>query len=696
MQLLPQKLLHGGDYNPDQWLKYPEILEEDIRLMKEAHVNCVSLGIFAWATLEPDEGRYELDWLEKIIDRLYAEGIYTILATPTAARPLWLASKYEETRQVLSNGIRKLPGQRHNMCPSSPVMREKMRNIDGALAERFGEKEAVIAWHISNEYAGGGGDHGDGACYCPLCQSAFRKWLKDRYKTLDALNEAWWAPFWSNTVTEWEQINAPTEIGSFTLLGQRLDWKRFTSDQLLDFCKEEIRTVKAYGNKPCTTNLMGFFEPLDYFKWAKELDFTSIDSYPGWHCGDDVSTAMMAAVGYDLTRSLKKQPFFLMESVTSAVGWMSRNPLKRPGMHMLSSLQAVAHGSDSVCYFQWRKSRGSCEKCHGAVIDHKNGSNTRTFKDVTEVGLRLEALGIHVLNTVNKPRLAIVYDWENVWAVSSTPYLLTPFPFAEKWMPYYKALWELGIGCDIINMDDDLSSYDTVIAPINYMYRGDYTENVRNFVRRGGTYITTYYSGEVNENDLCFLGGHPLSDVLGIRTEEIDVRPEAVKNYVKAGATAAEAGEAWRQVYEIRDLCAVIHAETADVMAEYTDDFYAGMPALTRNIYGKGQAWFIAAECEDAFIRNVYRRAIQKDELYASVADELPHGVSATKRVDTDGREICYLMNFNNIDTEVNLCRNFRVIDPVKDAATAFKNAAGNENVRLTLKPYEVILIEEQ
>ena len=655
---LPPKLLHGGDYNPDQWLDYPEILEEDIRLMKEAHVNVVSLGIFAWARLEPSEGVYDLDWLEKIIDHLYENGIYTILATPTGALPHWMSEKYEEVRQMLANGIRKLPGERHNFCPSSPVMREKMKGINHALSQRLGQHPGVIAWHMSNEYAGGAGDNRDGACYCPLCQANFRDWLKKRYQTLDKLNHAWWAAFWSNTFTDWEQIHAPSAIGENSLHGLKLDWKRFVSDQLLDFAKEEVAAVREYSDRPAVSNFMGAFKPLNYFKWAKELDIVSLDNYPFWHyLPDDNEMGMYSSFANTLIRSLKKQPHLLMESVPSVVNWAPKCTLKRPGMHELSSLQAIACGSDSVQYFQWRKSRGSSEKYHGAVVDHKNGSNTRVFADVARLGKRMETIAPKVLGTCNQPRAAIVFDWENWWAVEDAQAVTNPFDYTGHWRDYYRPFFELGMDVDIIDMEDPLTGYDLVIAPVNYMYRGDYEKNVRCFVAEGGTYVTTYWSGEVNESDLCFLDHHPLSDVLGIRTEEIDIAPEYVHNRVLYQGKA----------YNIKEFCALVHAEEAQVLGTYEKDFYAGYPAVTVNAYGKGKAYFLAAQADQEFLSDFYRKLAQETGTgcMLKLSGELPKGVTVNERraaAETAG-SIWFVQNFMPAEAVVTLADTYQNIE---------------------------------
>lgn len=689
---LPKALLHGGDYNPDQWLDRPDILEEDIRLMKKAGVNEASLGIFAWAKLEPEEGVYDLDWLGQIIDRLYENGIYTILATPTGALPHWMSEKYEETRQMLSNGMRKYPGMRHNFCPSSPVMREKMQGINRALGKRFGHHPGVIAWHMSNEYAGGAGDNGDGACYCPLCQENFRVWLKEKYRTLDELNHAWWTSFWSNTITDWSQIHAPSVRGESAMQGLKLDWKRFVSDQMLDFMKEEISVIREYSDRPTVSNFMGAFKPLNYFKWAKELDLAALDNYPFWHYGkDDGEMGMYSSFVNTLTRSLKKQPFLLMESVPSVVNWEPKCVLKRPGMHELSSLQSIACGSDSVQYFQWRKGRGGNEKYHGAVIDHKNGGNTRVFADVSKVGERLETLSPAVIGTCNRPKAAIVFDWENWWAVENAGAVLNPFDYSRQWRDYYRPFFELGMDVDIIDMEDPLEDYSLVIAPINYMYRGDYIEHVRNFVSRGGAYVTTYWSGEVDENDLCFLGNHPLSDVLGIRTEEIDVSTEYVKNRVLYDGKA----------YDISGICALVHAQGAHVLGTYEKDFYAGYPAVTVNTYGKGKAYFIAAQTKAGsageetekgtdFLKDFYEMLAEETGCGCTLMpkEKLPGGVTVNERqgVSPNGEEkrLWFVQNFLPKETEVSLAKEYR-------------DAESGEIIsgRIKLSPYRCLVLKE-
>ena len=402
---------HGGDYNPDQWRDRPDVLEEDVRLMKLAGCNLMSVGIFAWSALEPEEGRFDFGWLEDVLDRFAENGIFAFLATPSGARPAWMSEKYPEVLRVREDGLRNLHGGRHNHCFTSPVYRGFVRRINAALAERFGRHPAVVGWHVSNEYGG--------ECHCERCQEAFRAFLKEEYGSLDALNRAWWTGFWSKTYTDWSQLHSPSRFGEAALHGLNLSWKRFVTRQTVDFMRAEVAPLRAAApDLPVTTNLMTLYEGLDPFRFASVVDFASFDSYPRWGA-DDEAEAAMAALNFDIMRCILRRPFALMESTPSQVNWQDVCKLKKPGMHLLSSLHAVAHGADTVQYFQWRKSRGASEKFHGAVVDHVGHEHTRTFRDVAEVGRVLPKLA-GALGAPTPARVALIFDWENRWALGDS------------------------------------------------------------------------------------------------------------------------------------------------------------------------------------------------------------------------------------------------------------------------------------
>ncbi|RAK07864.1 beta-galactosidase [Halanaerobium saccharolyticum] len=642
-------MLHGADYNPDQWLHRPDILEKDIELMKKANCNVMSLGIFSWSTLEPKEGDFQFEWLDQIIDNLYQNGISVILATPSGARPDWLAAKYPEVLRVNADRSHNLFGERHNHCYTSPVYREKIKIINRKLAERYGEHPAVIMWHVSNEY---GGD-----CHCELCQQDFRKWLQNKYGSLENLNRSWWSSFWSHTYTNWENIESPAPQGMQSVHGLALDWKRFSSDQTIEFYKNEIEPLREITPQiPITTNFMYKYIGLNYWKFAQEVDVVSWDSYPSWHSDyeTDIDRAVDTAFMHDMFRSLKDgKPFLLMESTPSKTNWQPVAKLKRPGMHKLSSLQAVAHGSDSVQYFQWRKSRGGVEKFHGSVVGHAGHENTRVFKDVAALGAELQKLN-SITGTTVKAEVAVVFDQENRWAINEAS-----GPRQEKkdylktCLSHYKNFWQQGVSVDIINQEKDFSQYKLVIAPMLYLLKENTAARLKKFVKNGGTVVSTYWTGIVNENDLCFLGGFPgpLRDLFGIWSEELDALYDQDSNQIVIkNNTGLKAG----QEYEAKIFCDLIQLEGAEALAEYKSDFYAGQPALTVNNYGKGKAYYIASRNEDDFLKDFYYNLIIKLNLTKIILAQLPEGVTAQKRSDANNDYI-FLMNFSEDEKKIEL-----------------------------------------
>lgn len=591
------KFIYGGDYNPEQWLDRPDILKQDLLLMKKAHINTVTLGVFSWSTLEPIKDCFNFTWLIDIIDKLYDNGIQVILATPSGARPRWLAETYPEVLRVREDRTRQLYGERHNHCYTSPAYRERVRIINQKLAKTFRNHPGVILWHISNEYRG--------ECHCPLCQEAFRNWLKNKYKDINSLNRAWWTTFWSHTYNSFHQIESPSSIGDHGLHGLNLDWKRFVTDQTVDFMCEEIHALRDGGaTQPVTTNFMDDYKGLNYYNLAKHIDYVSWDSYPTWNKEDEIRTAYNTALQHDLMRSMKQKPFLLMESCPSSPNWQAISKLKKPGLLQSASLQAIAHGSDSVQYFQIRQSRGSFEKFHGAVIDHYGGSDTRVFNEVTETGASLIELK-QVIGSKVDSSAAIIYDMENRWAMEDAKGPRNEGLFYhESVLKSYQALRKAALNVDIINMEQSLDSYKLVVAPMLYMFRSGIETKLRTFVENSGILIMTYWSGIVNETDLCYLEGtpHSLLDVFGLRSKEIDGLYEWEENSL---IPIPENSLQLHTSYKCKNLCDLVQLNGATPLMNYGSDFYQGTPALTVNQYGKGYAYYICADAEELFYHDV-------------------------------------------------------------------------------------------
>ena len=620
------KLLHGGDYNPEQWLDRPDILAQDIELMKKARVNTVTLGVFSWSALEPQEGVYTLDWLADIIHNLYANGIRTILATPSAARPAWLAHKYPEVRRVRADRVRELYNRRQNYCYTSPLYRDKVRRIDQKLAQRFGSDPAVILWHISNEM---GGD-----CHCELCQAEFRRWLQARYGSLQALNKAWNARFWSHDYTAWEQIESPAPQGENAVQALALDWKRFVSDRHIDFLKFERDTVKEVApDAKFTVNMMYRFDGIDYFKMAKEIDVASWDNYPTWHKPTETveETALDTAMMHDLFYSMKGKPFLLMESSPSFTNWQPISKQKKPGIAELAALQTVAHGADSVLYFQWRASRGAEEKFHGAVVGHDGRQDARAFIETVQVGEKLERLS-EITAVQREKQALIVHDWQNKWALEgSCGPRNAGLGYWDELKRHYNALARAGIAVEFGDETADLTGYRLVVVPMLYLLTDDFAKKLCDFAQNGGTVVVTYWTGVVDESDLCRLGDTPygLTGLLGLRRTEIDgmYDGETRRCTPVPGCALPEA-----QASILCEVAVPNDTDPAEPLSVYAEDYFAQHPAAAVHKYGAGRAYYLASRFDEDFYRAFYRDAAKELGLMPAWQQPLPAGVLAVKR----------------------------------------------------------------
>ncbi len=485
-----QKTPFGGDYNPEQWP--PEVWEEDMRLFRKAHIDTLTINVFSWALLQKDEVTYDFTQLDRIMELAAANDMKVVLATATAAHPAWMAHRYPDILRTEFDGRRRHFGGRHNSCPNSPTYRKYAPLLAGKLAERYKGYRNIAAWHVSNEYGG--------ECFCENCRKQFRVWLKKNYGSLDKLNRAWNTTFWGHTFYDWEEIELP-DLSSEHFAYERtmfqgisLDYRRFMSDSILEcFLLEKEAIPAADPNASVTTNLMGFYKPLDYQKWAKHMDFVSWDNYPS----NEDSWAKIA-MAHDLMRGIGQQePFALMEQTPSVTNWLSYNALKRPGVMRLWSYQAMAHGADTVMFFQMRRSIGACEKYHGAVIDHAGTSDTRVFREVTALGEELDTIGNQIFGAKSDSRIAVMMNWDNWWSIEYSAGPSCDLKYRTELERYYCALRQMNYNVDIISPEDDLSKYKVVVAPVFYMVRGNEDEQIRSFVKGGGTFVTTYFSGYV-------------------------------------------------------------------------------------------------------------------------------------------------------------------------------------------------------
>ena len=684
--------LHGGDYNPDQWQDIKKTVDEDIELMKQAGINCASLGIFSWAQIEKEEGKYDFSWMDYVFDKFEENGMNLFLATPSAAMPAWMAKKYPEVLRTAPDRRRNDFGARVNYCPSSEIYREKCRAIDKQLAKRYGNREPLVLWHVNNEIAG--------SCYCPKCEERFRLWLKDKYKTLDELNHQWWTGFWSHTYHSWDEVGFPGWINGVldnTCQGQLLDTKRFSSFIMAEHYIEEVKVLKKYApDVPATPNTWRIFGEMNFHDFEPYMDIASLDLYPQYHDQPgDYKLSSVYAFCCDYYRNIKAgKPFILMETTPESALMFQGGKLKRPGIHKLVCSQAIAHGADSINYFQWRKGRGCAEQYHGAVVGHEGSSDTKVFRDVQSVSSMMKNLS-GILGKEKDSQAAIMYDMESLWAFNAINGVHHTKKFYQsECVAQYRAFYEMGINADVIDPQADFSKYKLLVAPMQYLVSDELADKLKIFVKNGGTLVTTYLSGWTNENALCPENGYPglLHDLLGIHVEDMDVLDdgehplgawiEEFNFQRKTGTVPVEMLDnplGIEGVFKGRTMCDQIKLQGAQAIAAYGAEFYKGDPAMTVHSFGKGKAYYIGVRMNDTFNRTFYGALCQALAIEKNIEAEIPDGVIVQER----GGYI-FIMNFTGENKSLAL-------------SCPYTNVETGETIpqNLRLNAYEVIIAQK-
>jgi beta-galactosidase len=608
-----RRVLFGGDYNPEQWPE--ETWLEDVRLMKKAGVNSVTLGVFSWAKLEPRPGAREFDWLDRLTDLMHGNGIGIVLATPTASPPPWMGARHPETLPRGEDGSVIWYGSRQHFCPSSPVYREYAAAITEDLAARYGGHPALRMWHINNEYCT--------FCYCDGTARHFRRWLRERYTTLDALNEAWGTAFWSQGYDDWDEIIPPRRAQYLRNPACTLDFRRFTSDALLECYVAERDIVAARtAQLPVTTNFMPFWTGQDAWRWAEEEDVVSVDVYPDPR---DPLGGQYGAMIQDMTRSQARGPWMLMEQAAGPVNFRGVNHPKPRGLNRLWSLQAVARGADAVCYFQWRQSRQGSEKFHSAMVTHA-GEQGRTYQEIKRIGADLAGIGEQVAGAGVPADVVILHDWNSWWAGGQEGRLSTGLDYPTVVRAWHRALWEAGLTTDFAHPEHDLSAYRLVVVPHLYLLTDAAVDNLVGHVRGGGTLVSGFLTGTADGDDRIRPGGmdERLRDLFGIATvhEWWPLEPgETVPCASVAGdGTGAFHGTVWSEELEV---------STAETVGVYNGGELTGLPAVLR----RGSAWYVSTLPDPTTLRDLLARAAD-DAGVRPVLPDRPAGLEAVRRGD--------------------------------------------------------------
>lgn len=613
----------GGDYNPEQWPR--ETWAEDVELMVRAGVNLVTVGVFSWSTIEPSPGERRFEWLDEVLDLLHGSGIAVDLATPTASPPPWLGLRYPETLPVDRDGVRLAAGSRNHYSPASVVYREHARALAADLARRYAKHPAVRLWHVGNEY--GELDYGDEAA------REFRAWLQRRYGSIEELNDAWGTAVWSQGYGSFDEVLPPRKAPYLINPAQSLDFRRYSSDQLLTCFREQRDAIRAAGaTQPITTNFMGFFPPVDYWSWAGEVDVIADDQYP-----DPASphAASDTALVQDLMRSLGDgRPWLLMEQAIGGVSWRKHNLPRSVDEARLNSLQALARGADGVCFFQWRQARTGPERFHSALLPHA-GADTEVFRGAERLGAELKRLRLVVGERVDA-RVGILFDWPSWWAAVEPARPTERYSTLEQLRRWYRVLWRHGVPADVVRPGADLRGYDVVLVPHSYLLEPRAADRLREAVSRSAQVVVGAFSGVADANAGILQGRFPvlLRDLVGVSGEEWMALPdEPTPLSLDAGWDVAPRGEHSASVLGER-----LRSDGADVLATFGDGPLAGHPAVTRNRHGAGAAWYLGAVVSDALLAAVLEAALHDAGIENALGGrvrpgkQLPDGLEVVRR----------------------------------------------------------------
>lgn len=626
----------GADYYPEHWPEARWVV--DAKMMREANINIVRVAEFAWAKMEPKEGTYDFSWLDRAIDILSKEGIKVVLGTPTATPPKWLMDKHHDIYPVNSEGQVFEFGVRRHYCCNNENYKEYTRRIVEKMAEHYKDNENVVAWQIDNEFGG--------QCYCESCLKSFRGWLKEKYKTIDSLNNECGTIFWSQTYNDWDEVIIPKAYsGTESLLshnpGLLLDYYRFNSASVVNYQKLQIDIIRKYSKAPITHNFMGHYSELDYFDLGKDLDFVAWDNYPNTQWGK--STFKSTAMAHDLMRGIKQKNTWIMEQQSGPCGWLTMGDTPEPGQLRVWTYQAVAHGAEAVVYFRWRACTFGREQYWFGILDH-DGIGRRRYREISQIGKELKALSDLIVGSEIKAEAALIKSYDNLWSHRTYPHN-KDFDYNKLLQSYYGALIENNIYVDVTSAEYDFSKYKIVFMPAFNLMTNELKEKCEDYVKKGGILLVTFRSGTKTWNNSMTTETLPgcFKELSGIELEEFDSL-----NFGREVNIEGEFGNGTASKW-----CDVLKTNGAKILAAYKGSYYEGTPAVTVNEYGKGKVYYVGCDLDDDATNRLVELIIREVEIQPVIKRKIP-GVEAVKKLK-DGNEYCMVLNHNNYEVEVPL-----------------------------------------
>ena len=636
-----QNIHFGVDYYPEHWDRTR--WETDAKLMQEMGIQVVRMAEFSWHKLEPEEGRYDFTWLDDAISLLADYGIKTILGTPSAAPPAWMIQKHPDILPIDREGRVRGFGGRHHDCQSNPAYRSYIRKMVTNLAKQYGENENVIGWQVDNEL---GNSHQD-LCTCDHCKNRFQTWLREKYHTTDQLNAAWGTAFWSQEYNNFSEIHTPR----ITVTGENpsamLDWKRFCSDLIVDFAKEQADMIRKYAKDQFVThNYMGFADKVDYYKLSEILDFVAHDQYPqGFYLEETPHEKNhVLAATLDVVRSYKNMPFWIMEQQSGITGWEVMGRAPAPGQLSLWALQSVAHGADAVVFFRWRTCAMGTEQYWHGILPH-SGNPGRRYAELKDMIQTMSPIMEEIKGSMPKTEVGIVFSFDQDYAFTIQPHH-KDLNYIHQVQKYYQAFYEQNIPVDFVQESGDFAKYRLLVAPLQYLMNPELEEKYISYVKNGGHLVLTMRTGVKDEHNLCMtdreLPGR-LSEIAGIEVLDYDCLwdTEVEINY----QDQVYKGVVWSDLMQLV-------SEHTKTMASYASEFYAGEPCVTAHPYGKGICYYIGTEPKEELMQ-VLMEDICKQAEISALANKVTEVEFMTRENETS--RYLFILNHSNESREYEL-----------------------------------------
>jgi beta-galactosidase len=678
----------GVDYYPEQCVypyggtpENPEAAwQTDVELMQAAGINVVRLGEFTWGLCEPEEGHYDFGWLQRVMDLLGKAGIQVVLATPTAAPPLWLTRKHPEILPVDERGLLRHEGTRRAVCLNSDVFWDYSKRLVEQMAKALGSHPQLIAWQIDN----GLGGHGTEASFNEATRRDWHGWLEAKYETVERLNQLMGLRHWGQVVSRWDQVPMPMAAPTTHNPALVLDWCRFCSDTIVQFVKMQADLLHQLTPRcPVTTNLRPLLHRFDHFDLAEAIDFVSIESTAALR-----AKSSELACEIDLLRSLKKTGirtpdgdtgFWVMEQKAGNVTWLEVNSLVRPGVLRMFTYQLVSRGATAILFFRWQQPRFGTEKFHGAVLPHKARKDGRIFKEVSQLGEELKLLAPALKGTQVQAEVCILYSHDNEWALQQPNQPNQYFNLREHIQLFYSALHDRNVAVDFARPTEDLTRYKLVLAPSLHLLAGGEADRLKLYVQNGGTLVGTFNTGLVDEHNMAPESGYPhdLTDLFGMEVVEFDQLPPGEENHLTFKGTFPTS-----HLHPAKLWCDLIEARDCQVLATYAKDFYAGKPAMTLHSYGLGKAVYIGTQSHAPFYGDLVSWLLQMCNLHAAL--KVPDTVEVSLR-QKDNALLFFLLNHQPSPVRLQFYK------PMHDFLTG-----GTLSGNYDLPPRAVLMLDEQ